>query len=54
MTLFAIFYRGSAVVDEDSYETDLERQLEGELKMEDLMKHRPEPEKACMVRDSRT
>ena len=44
--------RGSGVPDEDSYETLLERQLEGELNMEELMKHRAEPENACMVRDN--
>ncbi|KAJ0058706.1 hypothetical protein NL108_000397 [Boleophthalmus pectinirostris] len=33
----------------DSYENNLEEQLEDELKLEELMKHRPEPDKSCMV-----
>lgn len=33
----------------DSYENNLERQLEDELHLEEYMKHRPEPEKSCMV-----
>ncbi|KAM6948711.1 dystrobrevin alpha [Aplochiton taeniatus] len=35
--------------EEESYENDLERQLESELTMGELMKHRQEAEKACMV-----
>ncbi|KAF7666276.1 hypothetical protein LDENG_00113670 [Lucifuga dentata] len=33
----------------ESYENELEQQLEDELTLEELMKHRQEPEKACMV-----
>ncbi|XP_068593940.1 dystrobrevin alpha isoform X6 [Cebidichthys violaceus] len=33
----------------ESFENDLEQQLENELKLEELMKHRQEPDKACMV-----
>uniref|UniRef100_A0AAV2JVY6 Dystrobrevin n=1 Tax=Knipowitschia caucasica TaxID=637954 RepID=A0AAV2JVY6_KNICA len=33
----------------DSYENNLEQQLEDELTLEELMKHRPEPDKSCMV-----
>ncbi|XP_076000779.1 dystrobrevin alpha [Genypterus blacodes] len=33
----------------ESYENELEQQLEDELKLEELMKHRQEPEKACVV-----
>lgn len=33
----------------DSYENNLEQQLEDELHLEEFMKHRPEPEKSCMV-----
>uniref|UniRef100_A0A7N6A6Y3 Dystrobrevin n=1 Tax=Anabas testudineus TaxID=64144 RepID=A0A7N6A6Y3_ANATE len=32
-----------------SFENDLEQQLEHELKLEELMKHRQEPDKTCMV-----
>ncbi|KAM9845134.1 dystrobrevin alpha [Aulostomus maculatus] len=39
----------AAVEEEESYENDLEQQLEDELKLEELMKHRQEPDKACMV-----
>ncbi|XP_071782548.1 dystrobrevin alpha [Centroberyx gerrardi] len=41
--------RTASAAEEESYENDLEQQLEDELKMEELMKHRQEPEKACMV-----
>ncbi|XP_034090415.1 dystrobrevin alpha isoform X9 [Gymnodraco acuticeps] len=34
---------------EESYESDLDQLLEDELQLEELMKHRQEPEKACMV-----
>ncbi|XP_077413397.1 dystrobrevin alpha isoform X1 [Vanacampus margaritifer] len=34
---------------EERYGNDLERQLEDELKFEELMKHRQEPDKACMM-----
>ncbi|XP_026230003.1 dystrobrevin alpha isoform X7 [Anabas testudineus] len=33
----------------ESFENDLEQQLEHELKLEELMKHRQEPDKTCMV-----
>lgn len=33
----------------DSYENNLEQQLEDELHLEEFMKHRPEPEKSCML-----
>ncbi|XP_029308744.1 dystrobrevin alpha isoform X10 [Cottoperca gobio] len=33
----------------ESFENDLEQQLEDELKLEEFMKHRQEPDKACMV-----
>ncbi|XP_061835321.1 dystrobrevin alpha isoform X6 [Nerophis lumbriciformis] len=35
--------------EQDRYENDLERQLEDELKLEKLMKHRQEAEETCMV-----
>ncbi|XP_056148499.1 LOW QUALITY PROTEIN: dystrobrevin alpha [Lampris incognitus] len=41
--------RAASAAEEESYESDLERQLEEEHKMEELMKARQEPEKACMV-----
>ena len=44
--------RLSVVPDEGRYEMDLDRQLEGELLAEELMKHRKEPEKDCMVRQN--
>ncbi|XP_068196644.1 dystrobrevin alpha isoform X7 [Antennarius striatus] len=34
---------------EESFENDLEQQLENEFKLEELMKHMQEPEKTCMV-----
>uniref|UniRef100_A0A3P8VLZ6 Dystrobrevin n=1 Tax=Cynoglossus semilaevis TaxID=244447 RepID=A0A3P8VLZ6_CYNSE len=37
-------------VDEDCFEHDLERQLDDEFKLDELIKHRQEPEKTCMVR----
>ncbi|XP_070829551.1 dystrobrevin alpha isoform X1 [Chaetodon trifascialis] len=39
----------SASAAEESFENDLEQQLEDELKLEELMKHRQEPDKTCMV-----
>uniref|UniRef100_A0A4W6CI84 Dystrobrevin n=1 Tax=Lates calcarifer TaxID=8187 RepID=A0A4W6CI84_LATCA len=39
----------SLIIKEESFENDLEQQLEDELKLEELMKHRQEPEKTCMV-----
>lgn len=41
--------RPASGADAESFENSLEQQLENELKLEDLMKHRPEPEKSCMV-----
>ncbi|KAM7400504.1 hypothetical protein PAMA_004948 [Pampus argenteus] len=41
--------RTASAAEEKSYENDLEQQLEDELKFEELMKHRQEPDKACMV-----
>lgn len=41
--------RTASTAEEASYENDLEQQLEDELKLEELMKHRQEPDKACMV-----
>ncbi|XP_044223628.1 dystrobrevin alpha isoform X5 [Thunnus albacares] len=41
--------RTASAAEEESYENDLEQQLEDELKLEELMKHRQEPDKACMV-----
>uniref|UniRef100_A0A4W6CJM9 Dystrobrevin n=1 Tax=Lates calcarifer TaxID=8187 RepID=A0A4W6CJM9_LATCA len=38
-----------SAAEEESFENDLEQQLEDELKLEELMKHRQEPEKTCMV-----
>ncbi|KAM6990676.1 dystrobrevin alpha isoform 11-T11 [Tautogolabrus adspersus] len=36
-------------VTQESFENDLEQQLEDELKLEEMMKHRQEPDKTCMV-----
>lgn len=44
-----VFYRTASTADEESYENNLEQQLEDELKLEELMKHRQEPDKSCMV-----
>ncbi|XP_058490770.1 dystrobrevin alpha isoform X4 [Solea solea] len=41
--------RMTSAADAESFENDLEQQLEDELKMEELMKHRQEPDKTCMV-----
>ncbi|XP_030016707.1 dystrobrevin alpha isoform X8 [Sphaeramia orbicularis] len=41
--------RTASTADEESYENNLEQQLEDELKLEELMKHRQEPDKSCMV-----
>lgn len=35
---------------EESFENDVDRQLEDELSLEELMKHRQEPDKVCMVK----
>lgn len=45
--------RGAGAAEEESFENDLERQLEDELSLEELMKHRQEPDKVCMVRPER-
>lgn len=39
-----------AVAAGESFEDDLDRQLEDELSLEELMKHRREPDKVCMVK----
>ncbi|XP_061652776.1 dystrobrevin alpha isoform X3 [Phyllopteryx taeniolatus] len=39
----------AAEQEEERYGNDLERQLEDELKFEEFIKHRQEPDKACMV-----
>ncbi|XP_042353217.1 dystrobrevin alpha isoform X6 [Plectropomus leopardus] len=41
--------RSAGAAEEESFENDLEQQLENELKLEELMKHRQEPDKACIV-----
>ncbi|XP_074544110.1 dystrobrevin alpha isoform X5 [Halichoeres trimaculatus] len=46
--LFAFNPRSSSAAGE-SFEIDLEQQLEDELKLEELRKHRQESEKTCMV-----
>ncbi|XP_023259528.1 dystrobrevin alpha isoform X3 [Seriola lalandi dorsalis] len=40
--------RSAGAAEEESFENDLEQQLEDELKLEELMKHRQEPDKTCM------
>ncbi|XP_030258708.1 dystrobrevin alpha isoform X11 [Sparus aurata] len=47
--LFTYKPRSSSAAEEESFENDLEQQLEEELKLEELMKHRQEPDKTCMV-----
>uniref|UniRef100_A0A8D3CJB5 Dystrobrevin n=1 Tax=Scophthalmus maximus TaxID=52904 RepID=A0A8D3CJB5_SCOMX len=47
--MFACCRRARAA-EEESFENDLEQQLEDELKLDELMKHRQEPDKTCMVR----
>lgn len=47
--LFTYKSRSVSAAEEESFENDLEQQLEDELKLEELMKHRQEPDKACMV-----
>ncbi|GLD51018.1 voltage-dependent R-type calcium channel subunit alpha-1E-like protein, partial [Lates japonicus] len=42
-------YKPRSAAEEESFENDLEQQLEDELKLEELMKHRQEPDKTCMV-----
>ncbi|XP_071346626.1 dystrobrevin alpha isoform X1 [Trachinotus anak] len=41
--------RSASAAEDESFENDLEQQLEDELKLEELMKHRREPDKTCMV-----
>ncbi|XP_028449904.1 dystrobrevin alpha isoform X9 [Perca flavescens] len=41
--------RCSSAAEEESFENDLEQRLEDELKLEELIKHRQEPDKSCMV-----
>lgn len=50
MSCFKLHYRSASAAEDESFETDLEQQLEDELKLEELMKHRQEPDKTCMVR----
>uniref|UniRef100_A0A3P8RVJ2 Dystrobrevin n=1 Tax=Amphiprion percula TaxID=161767 RepID=A0A3P8RVJ2_AMPPE len=42
-------YCSNITADEESFENDLEQQLEDELKLEELMKHRQETDKTCIV-----
>nr|XP_046264141.1 dystrobrevin alpha isoform X3 [Scatophagus argus] len=41
--------RSAGAAEEESFENDLDQQLEDELKLEELMRHRQEPDKTCMV-----
>ncbi|XP_028282804.1 dystrobrevin alpha isoform X2 [Parambassis ranga] len=41
--------RPASSAEEERFERDLEQQLEDELTLEELMKHRPETDKPCMV-----
>lgn len=43
-------HRSASAAEEESFENDLEQQLEDELQLEELMKHRQEADKTCMVR----
>uniref|UniRef100_A0A665WXV6 Dystrobrevin n=1 Tax=Echeneis naucrates TaxID=173247 RepID=A0A665WXV6_ECHNA len=45
-------YNLVSAAEEECFENDLEQQLEDELKLEELMKHRQEPDKTCMVSSS--
>lgn len=45
-----ICHISASAAEQESFENDLEQQLEDELKLEVLMKHRQDPDKACMVR----
>uniref|UniRef100_A0A4W6CCE6 Dystrobrevin n=1 Tax=Lates calcarifer TaxID=8187 RepID=A0A4W6CCE6_LATCA len=47
-------YKPRSAAEEESFENDLEQQLEDELKLEELMKHRQEPEKTCMVNNMKS
>uniref|UniRef100_A0A3Q3MC80 Dystrobrevin n=1 Tax=Mastacembelus armatus TaxID=205130 RepID=A0A3Q3MC80_9TELE len=44
-----ICHRSANAAEGESFENVLEQQLEDELKLEELMKHRQEPDKTCMV-----
>lgn len=48
-SLTAVCHRSTGAAEDESFENNLEQQLEDELKLEELMKHRQEPDKACMV-----
>ncbi|XP_056912751.1 dystrobrevin alpha isoform X5 [Takifugu flavidus] len=48
-SFFSYKPRGASAAEEESFENDLERQLEDELSLEELLKHRQEPDSACMV-----
>ncbi|XP_035027098.1 dystrobrevin alpha isoform X7 [Hippoglossus stenolepis] len=41
--------RRVSAAEDESFDNDLEQQLEDELSLEELMKHRQEPDKTCMV-----
>uniref|UniRef100_A0A8C9WVY7 Dystrobrevin n=1 Tax=Sander lucioperca TaxID=283035 RepID=A0A8C9WVY7_SANLU len=47
-----MFHQHSSAAEEESFENDLEQRLEDELKLEELIKHRQEPDKSCMVSSS--
>ncbi|XP_060940096.1 dystrobrevin alpha [Limanda limanda] len=42
-------HRRISAAEDESFDNDLEQQLEDELGLEELMKHRQEPDKTCMV-----
>lgn len=46
----SVFCCRGARTAEESFENDLDRQLEDELSLEELMKHRQELDKVCMVK----
>ncbi|XP_075877663.1 dystrobrevin alpha isoform X5 [Nelusetta ayraudi] len=48
-SFFSYKPRSCSAAEGERFENDLEQQLEDELKFEELMKHRPEPDKTCMV-----
>ncbi|KAM3604279.1 uncharacterized protein V6R79_008795 [Siganus canaliculatus] len=48
-TFFTYKASSGTAAEDESFENDLEQQLEDELKFEELMKHRQEPDKTCMV-----
>lgn len=45
----ALCCRGASATEGERFENDLDRQLEDGLSLEELMKHRQEPDKVCMV-----